>query len=200
LSHDTEQSRIHHNLWWLCNHDDGLHEIFAEIRYHEPKMVVSDTKNSVRWIHYGSDVWIDQIMKIKKFRSNLKKRFRFQQVIKQKGKCPVCKRKYSSVDFNDQSPTVDHIISIHRGGKHTKDNYRVMCEKCNQQLAIVGDCIGALAASRAVTGRVSSYHLVGWAKRNVPGILNESLTKSLSYRKNMEQEPMKELTWVQDGS
>jgi hypothetical protein len=62
----------------------------------------------------------------------------------------------------DNALTVDHILPRARGGTHTSENLRPMCKLCNQSLAHVGNCLGALACARAVMGYTPQQNVLRW--------------------------------------
>ena len=47
---------------------------------------------------------------------------------KQKGKCPVCKKK-----FEIDQMEADHITPWHEGGKTTEENCQMLCKECNRR-------------------------------------------------------------------
>ncbi|OQY07915.1 MAG: HNH endonuclease, partial [Planctomycetales bacterium 4572_13] len=47
---------------------------------------------------------------------------------KQKGKCPVCKKK-----FDIEDTEADHITPWHAGGKTTEENCQMLCKECNRR-------------------------------------------------------------------
>lgn len=45
--------------------------------------------------------------------------------------CPKCGNSLNDIDKSPDQYNLDHIIPLNIGGKHSKDNVRYICRKCN---------------------------------------------------------------------
>jgi hypothetical protein len=69
--------------------------------------------------------------------------------------CPYCRcgmqrRRHRPGSIDPHRRTRDHIRPKAWGGSDSADNIRDVCRRCNEQRAVCGHCIGALACARAV--------------------------------------------------
>lgn len=64
--------------------------------------------------------------------------------------------------LHDRVRTVDHILARRNGGSDAPENLRIVCRGCNETLAELGQCLGALAAMRAVIGRRPVAECIRW--------------------------------------
>lgn len=82
-------------------------------------------------------------------------------------KCPICSvpmiRK--GADWESRGRTRDHILPRCRGGSHRPENIRIICRRCNETLGAFGNCVGAVAAMRAVIGRQPVGDCLRWWRR-----------------------------------
>ena len=78
--------------------------------------------------------------------------------------CPYCARKMKQrikgTPLHITSATRDHILPRCRGGSDETDNLRTVCSECNQNRALAGHCIGALACARARASRTTGLRKV----------------------------------------
>ena len=71
-------------------------------------------------------------------------------------RCPYCRgkmRRCMPIPYRHAQPydmTRQHIIPVRRGGTDRRENIRMCCYACNQALALVDDCPGALACAVAL--------------------------------------------------
>lgn len=82
-----------------------------------------------------------------------------------KNKCIICQ--------SVEDLTLDHVVSVRKGGKSTMDNLRVLCRSCNtkegQKDRVLKDCL-----------KKKRDYMRKWAKKN-PGYFTE---KSREFRAN----------------
>ena len=80
------------------------------------------------------------------------------------GTCPLCDRVMvrRGRDWNDRGRTRDHILQKSRGGGNARHNIRIICRRCNEVLGAFGNCIGAVAAMRAVIGNPPLRECLIW--------------------------------------
>jgi hypothetical protein len=52
--------------------------------------------------------------------------------------CPMCGNLLNDVDKNPNQYNLDHIIPLNVGGKHSKDNVRYICRRCNVNRPKIG--------------------------------------------------------------
>jgi len=45
--------------------------------------------------------------------------------------CIICNKLMNEISYNPLQKTLDHIITLHSGGTHTKNNVRFICRQCN---------------------------------------------------------------------
>ena len=50
--------------------------------------------------------------------------------------CPLCNLELNNIKHHPQQYNLDHIVQLCIGGKHTKNNVRYICKKCNLKRTI----------------------------------------------------------------